>query len=337
MFLRGITNDGGTLKKLLRLNECESCPCIRIWCETHKLRKSSRQVSEGLERWIKRLSPPIRIPVGWKIYGEESFRKKTFMLRKILLIVASGKSTRLGGYPKAFVPIGDKLVVENTAHLAKPVFDEIYIGVNEETYAVYKDKVTGCRMFPIVTGNGDAHSVLKCLKFLRAKEMNVTKVAVCWGDAYFADSSPLEQAVSCMESLPDTVHAAVLCSLDREPYAWFELNGTHVKKAHFAGQERRVACGVHDQSLFVLTLDPAIRYLKEYKQELGIGDEYCEGSPEMKLLYFFEWLYESGKYPPAECRMIPPGSVLSFNTEEEAEEIRLRLKEIHKRNSEEVC
>lgn len=259
------------------------------------------------------------------------------MLRKILLIVASGKSTRFGGYPKAFVPIGDKLVVENTLHLAAPMFDEIYIAVNEETYAAYKDKLTGGRMFPIVTGNGDAHSVLKCLKFLRMKEKAMTKVAVCWGDAYFTDSLPLAEASSCMETLPDAIPASVLCSLDSDPYAWFEMDGAYVKKAHFAGRESGVASGIHDQSLFVLTVDPAIRHLEEYKRELGIGDEYSENSPEMKLLYFFEWLYESRKLSPAVCRMILPGHVLSFNTAEEAEGIRLQIKEIQKQNMEVVC
>lgn len=252
------------------------------------------------------------------------------MPRKILLIVASGKSTRFGGYPKAFVHIGDKTVVENTVDLAKPVFDEIYIAVNEETYAMYEDKIAGCRMFPIVTGNGDAHSVLKCLKFLRMREKDMARVVVCWGDAYFTNSSLLAEAASRMESLPDTAPAFVFCSLDSNPYAWFELDGAYVKKAHFAGQEDRVAFGVHDQSMFVLTVDLAIRYLEEYKRELGIGDDYSENAPEMKLLYFFEWLYESGNYPPAECRMISPGNVLSFNTAEEAEAIRLRIKEIQK-------
>lgn len=255
-------------------------------------------------------------------------------MSKILLIVASGKSTRFGGYPKAFALIGDKLVVENTVHLAKPIFDEIYIAVNEETYAEYKNKVTGCKMFPIVTGNGDAHSVLKCLKFLRMKEKDMTKVAVCWGDAYFADHSPLAEAASCMENLPDTVPAVALCSLDSDPYAWFELDGAYVKKSHFAGQEGGIATGIHDQSLFILTVDLSIRYLEEYKRKLRIEDEYCEGSPEMKLLYFFEWMYESGKYPPAECQMIPPGKVLSFNTAEEVEKIRLQIKEIQKQNPE---
>lgn len=257
--------------------------------------------------------------------------------RKILLIVASGKSTRFGGYPKAFVPIGDNLVVENTVHMAKPMFDEIYIAVNEETYDVYKDKIAGCRMFPIVTGNGDAHSVLKCLKFLQMKEKDMTKVAVCWGDAYFTDSSPFAEAASCMDSLPDAVPAVSLCSLDSHPYAWFELDGEYVKKSHFAGRDGSVAFGVHDQSLFVLTVGPAIRYLEEYKRELGIGDEYSESSPEMKLLYFFEWLYENRKLSSAVCRMISPGSVLSFNTAEEAEGIRLKIKEIQKQNSEVIC
>ena len=247
-----------------------------------------------------------------------------------MLVVASGKSTRFGGYPKAFVHIGDKMVVENTIDLAKPLFDDIYIAVNEETYATYKDKIAGCRMFPIVTGNGDAHSVLKSLKFLRTKEKDITKVAICWGDAYFMDSSPLAETVSCMESIPDIVPAAVLCSQDREPYAWFDVDGTYVKKSHFAGREGRIASGVHDQSLFVLTVNLAIQCLEEFKQELKIGDDYCENSPEMKLLNFFEWLYESKLYSPAAYCMIPPGKVLSFNTAEEVEKIKLHIQGMNK-------
>lgn len=259
------------------------------------------------------------------------------MSKKTLLIVASGKSTRFGGYPKAFVSIGNKMVVENTVNLAKSLFDEIYIAVNEETYVAYKDKILGCRMFPIITGNGDAHSVLKCLRFLQMEEKDITKVVVCWGDAYFTDRSPLEEAVSCMDSLPDTVPAASLCSMDSNPYAWFELDGECVKKTHFAGRDGSVAFGVHDQSLFILSVGLAIRYLEEYKQVLKIGDEYSERSPEMKLLYFFEWLYENRNFSSAVCRMISPGSVLSFNTADEAEGIRMKIKDIQEQNSEAIC
>ena len=46
----------------------------------------------------------------------------------ILLIVASGKSSRFGGFPKAFCRIGAITNAENTIEKSKAVIDKVYIG-----------------------------------------------------------------------------------------------------------------------------------------------------------------------------------------------------------------
>ena len=86
---------------------------------------------------------------------------------KILLIIASGKSSRFGGFPKAFCQIGDKTNVENTIQMAQKIFDKIYLGVNRNTYTQFVGKIGNCEMFSIVTGQGDAHSILKCMDYLK--------------------------------------------------------------------------------------------------------------------------------------------------------------------------
>ena len=91
-------------------------------------------------------------------------------MSSILLIVASGKSSRFGGFPKAFCQLGNKTNVENTVEKADGIFDKIYIGVNRNTFALFHDKISGAEIFSIITGQGDAHSILKCIAYVREHE-----------------------------------------------------------------------------------------------------------------------------------------------------------------------
>ena len=85
-------------------------------------------------------------------------------MNKILLVVASGKSSRFGGQPKLFAKIGRTSNIENTIIQSKDVINKVYVALNKETYEEYKGKVKNCEFFSIKTGQGDAHSLLKCLK-----------------------------------------------------------------------------------------------------------------------------------------------------------------------------
>ena len=246
-------------------------------------------------------------------------------MQKNLLIVASGKSSRFGGYPKAFARIGSVMNVENTIQKAAGQYDRIYVAVNRETYAAYKGTVAGCEMFSIETGNGDAHSLLKCLKHIRGAEPGCGRLAVCWGDACFASSLPFVQIGQAVDRLPGDIPALVACAEDEAPYAWFETAGENIRRSHFAKVDGPVDRGLHDQSLFVFGVDLAIAYLEEYKQVLGIGDAYEPDGPEMKLLYSFEYLYGSEKYSAARYAPITAGNVFSFNTKEELETIKEKI------------
>lgn len=237
----------------------------------------------------------------------------------ILLIVASGKSSRFGGDPKAFCKIGKMMNAENTIIQAKELFDEIYIGVNQSTYNVFNNKIENCHMFSIKTGQGDAHSLLKCLMYIKEHEKQVEKVVVCWGDALFVGREPFEVLVSNGKAPVN-----VACALDPEPYAWFDVNSLNeITKSHFAKNEGVISCGIHDQSLFSFELEFAIKYLNEYREVLGIendNDESTSDVNEMKLLNSFEFLQENG-YAGAKVVMIPPKLVRSFNTQDELREI----------------
>lgn len=239
----------------------------------------------------------------------------------ILLIVASGKSSRFGGFPKAFCQIGDRTNSENTIMHAKKFYDKIYIGVNRNTYQQFHGIMKDCEMFSIVTGQGDAHSMLKCLMHIKDQESNVKNITVCWGDALFVDDTPF---IELLNKVQDT-KVSVACALDKKPYAWFDINDEgEILHAHFAKEEGFINEGLHDQSLFNFDFDFALTYLSEYRKSLGIpnnNDENRTYINEMKLLHSFEYLYKTG-YKPAKCIQVSANKVLSFNTREELEYIK---------------
>lgn len=248
-------------------------------------------------------------------------------MNDILLIVASGKSSRFGGYPKALATIGNGTNVENTIRLAHPYFEKIYLAVNKENRPLFQKISKQCEIFEIQTGNGEAHSLLKCLKWIREAEPTQERIVVCWGDACFRNSIPFLQFAQASRSLPQNAPVLVACAEDRNPYAWFEAVEKNIRKARFASVDGPVERGLHDQSLFFFNVDLAIDYLDKYKQRLNVGDEYNPNGTEMKLLYSFEYLYDSDEFMPAQYILINADNVLSFNTREELENIRKLIRE----------
>lgn len=174
-------------------------------------------------------------------------------MKRALLIVAAGKSSRFGGFPKAFAPIGDKTNVENTIQKAWGYYDRVFLGVSRESYPICENRVENCEVFEIETGNGEAHSLLRCLEYVRMQAPDIVHLSVCWGDAYFLDDQPFAEFINSQRDLPDNVPALVACSVDRNPYAWFETEGDLIQKAHFKGLDGEVDEGIHDQSLFFLS------------------------------------------------------------------------------------
>ena len=159
-------------------------------------------------------------------------------MKEALLIVAAGKSSRFNGYPKAFARIGEKMNIENTIwQAAKASYERIYVAVNEETYTKFRHQLDQCEMFSIVTGNGEAHSLLKCLLYIHAKAPEIKMITICWGDAYFVNEKPFLQLQESLKS--HSYKVAVCCAVDKEPYAWFETDGKDIKKAHYQGRDTR--------------------------------------------------------------------------------------------------
>lgn len=241
----------------------------------------------------------------------------------VLLIVASGKSTRFGGFPKAFCQIGRSTNVENTISLANGIYDKVYLAVNRITFEKYKESVKGCELFSIITGQGDAHSLLKCLNYIKKNADSVNKITVCWGDAVFLNNLPFKQLALGAAN----IKAAVACSVDQLPYAWFDIDEKgKIVKSYFAKKDGIKNIGMHDQSLFQFDINFAIKYLYEYMHYMRISyenDENDSDKNEMKLLYFFEYLYSIGY--GVKCVEITSGNVLSFNTQDELDKIRKRL------------
>ena len=52
-------------------------------------------------------------------------------MENILIVLAAGKSSRFGGYPKAFCRLNGQTNVAHTVSLAHQYFSKVYVVVNE--------------------------------------------------------------------------------------------------------------------------------------------------------------------------------------------------------------
>ncbi len=247
-------------------------------------------------------------------------------MKRVLLILASGKSSRFGGYPKALCDVDGKPVAQRTVDLAAGYYDACYLTLNKELYPRFKTAVKKCAVFAIGTGQGDAHSFLRAARIIR-DTCSPETVTLCWGDTLFLDDSVFRKA-SEMEVADNAVGVAI-CAIDRDPYAWFDTDGGTITASHFRGERSRVASGIHDQSVFVFNLAKICDQLEIYLRHLKIRDEedfINKGvSKEMRLLESFPYFYETG-LPPMKYVLVEPGTSFSFNTVEELQALKQHLK-----------
>lgn len=246
-------------------------------------------------------------------------------MKHAFLILASGKSSRFGGYPKAFCKIDDSYVAQRTVDLGSPFFDNTYLVINREIYPEYKDVIKGCKTLAIGTGQGDSHSFLRAARLIK-QDCGADLITLCWGDTFYLDDIIFRRASETVVS-KDSVGVS-LSSIDPEPYAWYEPDGNKIKASHFRSKDGIVETGIHDQSVFVFNLDVICSQLERYMAVLGLNDEedYInkEVSKEMKLLDSFTFFYknQASGLLPMEYSLVESGRSYSFNTQEELKTVR---------------
>lgn len=242
-------------------------------------------------------------------------------MKHAFLILASGKSSRFGGYPKAFCKINGDYIVQRTVDLGSPHFDNTYLVINREIYSEYKDAIKGCKTLSIGTGQGDSHSFLRAAKLIK-EDSGADRITLCWGDTFYLDDLVFKRAAEL--EIIDAVGVS-LSSIDTKPYAWYEVDGDKIKASHFKTIDGEIDKGIHDQSVFVFNLPIICSQLESYMKALGINDkeDYVskEKSREMKLLDAFTYFYENKLYP-MKYSIVEPGRSYSFNTQEELNSIK---------------
>lgn len=240
----------------------------------------------------------------------------------VAIIVASGKASRFGGFPKAFCEIGGEKNINRISRLLAPLVRKVYAILNPVIYERYKDSVYCCELVEITSGHGEAHSLLRGLKKIgSSSECNYL---ICWGDTVFMSDTPIRRVVEEIPKISDRSIGTCLCARDEQPYAWFGTDGMYIRKSYFRGKDGNVGSGIHDQSLFYFKGNLLLDGLERYRQFLQIEEKQNLsdfGNPisEMKMLYAFEYFHDIGR--PMEYCMTEPGQVMSFNTKEELENI----------------
>lgn len=251
-------------------------------------------------------------------------------MKHAFLILASGKSSRFGGYPKAFCKVDDTYVAQHTVDLGSKFFDNTYLVINREIYDDYKDAVKGCKTLAIGTGQGDSHSFLRAARLIK-QDCGADRITLCWGDTFYLDDVIFKRAAEI--EMDEASVGVSLSSIDPEPYAWYEPDGDKIKASHFRAKDGVVETGIHDQSVFVFNLPAICSQLESYMKFLRLNDEedYInkEVSKEMKLLDSFTYFYENQpKLKPMKYALVESGRSYSFNTQEELETVREKAKRI---------
>lgn len=260
-------------------------------------------------------------------------------MRKVLIFVASGFSTRMGGFPKGLAEVRGVPVIVNAINNSRDLFDDTIIVANHETrprfeskIAEYADVVAGAEVREIVTGKGDAESVLKSLLLVRDELGEDFDATFCWGDAYFATPVAFEAMTDPSIDMDEVLSLLVGCSVDEDPYAYLDIRTVEgsfelplIEKAYFRKKNGPVKVGIHDQCIFRGRAEKVIESLRICQQALGFDGTNYKKSPsgEIGLLNSFSILSEAGM--PACAHLFSSGNVLSFNTQEELDVIAAML------------
>ena len=258
-------------------------------------------------------------------------------MKKVLIFVASGYSTRMGGFPKALAKVGEKCVIVNAIELAAPYYDNIFVIANPTTFPAFQTELEHhtlkVSVRKIVTGKGDAESVLKSLELIESEIGMGYDATLCWGDAFFASEIPFQTMQNHETPIKEISSILVGCSVDRDPYAYFDvftedgnLNKMKISRSYFKKIAGSVPEGIHDQCIFRCYSSTFLECLSLYRAELGYdGENYLKSSiNEMGLLNSFSFFASINKN--AVIQMMPSHNVFSFNTLEELEEINQRVR-----------
>lgn len=255
-------------------------------------------------------------------------------MKKILIFVASGFSTRMGGFPKALAKVDEQPVILSAIMNANKFYDYIYVVCNQMTYSAFCDVIQDDALVrTIITGKGDAESVWKSIKLVESEIGEAFDCTFCWGDAYFPTSTAFQCIMTYEKSISQVSSILVGCSIDQSPYAYFDfytINGNmstmYIQKSYFKKKDGEVLLGMHDQCIFRCVSNIFTSCLDEYRINLGFDGENYTLSPtnEMGLLNSFTFLYKIGL--PASICLIPSSNVFSFNTIEELQTINDELK-----------
>ena len=228
-------------------------------------------------------------------------------MKQRLVIMSAGKNSRFNSEEKIFTTINGVSNLENTRRNAKKWFSEIYLAIEPRWFKRHRDVPEGISIIETVGGKGDIHSIYHALKKI-PKMSSEDVVTICWGDAVFASDRPFKEL---LRQYDESCGTYVAVARDRYPYAWFDLDGDAVERAHFRKDDGEIPAGIHDQSLFGFKIGT----LEQIEEYLSIPSE-----GEWKTLKYLEWLHGS-RWPSARCKFITRGNVMSFNTRDELKRI----------------
>lgn len=239
--------------------------------------------------------------------------------------------------------------IEHTLQLARCWYDDIYVVVNEKaSKETIEDTGSiavsyGARQMMIPSGKGDADAVYQALSKVG---FNMKHASICWGDAWFKNSSVFEMA---SESLNRKAYGNIvfdaMCAKEENPYGWFNVSSSGmILDATFASDHNveaplQGAYAMHDQCFFNINVENFKDLYEKYVPSIELKAKTLERNFEtyasvfkLALKYEISWYKminwaQSAYCDPSKIKTYSTVTVLEspvampFNTEEDLEKI----------------
>lgn len=262
---------------------------------------------------------------------------------KALFIIAAGLSTRFNGEPKHLAKVKGQTILEHTVELARDYYGKIYVVLNEKANRKSIASTTSiaigknAEVVLIPSGKGDADAVYQALE---KTHFNEKEASICWGDAWFVDSSIFKEAsfgLSAHNNVDYVFNA--MCAYEDTPYGWFNLDGYKITRCTFASDVGGpIECGVHDQCFFNINVknfkNLYSKYIKSIEAKVHALEDLTvldSKAFKIKVSYEVSWykminwalsIYNDPlDYSCSIATMLSKPVAMSFNTVEDLEKI----------------
>lgn len=194
------------------------------------------------------------------------------------LIIAAGKGSRFGDFPKVLVPFKDLTLLDYNIIKLKYYVDIIYV-VCHSSHKEAFDSIIDCYedVILIILDNqdGDGDAVLQALGIIKP----ISKILLVWGDCICNDKI-LRQLIDNSKA---DLNIAV--QFEEKPYVRINVSeDNNIEDVEFSKYKKIKGSGFHDLSAFLFEKNTIFLILYRMYEKYFVDNEYKTNNKELNFL-----------------------------------------------------